>query len=118
MIALLIIINLLAEQVPVKIDLTENRMFTLSEQTRQILDRLEQDVIIYGAAEPGKEDRMVDEVVQRYSRRSPRASVEYLDPYRQPAFIRQFDPEGGDPRGQLYSGQRRQIPGHRQMGSV
>jgi len=93
-IALLIIINLLAEQVPVKIDLTENRMFTLSEQTRQILDRLEQDVIIYGVAEPGKEDRMVDEVVQRYSRRSPRVSVEYLDPYRQPAFIRQFDPEG------------------------
>ncbi|NLY89634.1 MAG: GldG family protein [Firmicutes bacterium] len=92
--ALLIVINLLAEQVPVKIDLTENRMFTLSGQTLQILDRLEEDVVIYGVAEPGKEDRMVDEVVQRYSRRSPRVSVEYLDPYRQPAFIRQFDPEG------------------------
>jgi ABC-2 type transport system permease protein len=93
-IVLLIVLNLLVEQVPVKIDLTENRMFTLSEQTLQILDRLEQDVIIYGVAEPGKENRMVDEVVKRYSRRSPRVSVEYLDPYRQPVFIKQFDPEG------------------------
>ena len=93
-VVLLIVLNLLVEQVPVKLDLTENRLFTLSEQTLQILDRLEQDVAIYGVAEPGKENRMVDEVARRYSRRTPRVSVEYLDPYRQPAFIRQFDPEG------------------------
>ncbi|NLZ43558.1 MAG: GldG family protein [Clostridia bacterium] len=93
-IVLLIVLNLLVEQAPVKIDLTENRMFTLSEQTLQILDRLEQDVVIYGVAEPGKENRMVDEVARRYSRRSPRVSVEYLDPYRQPAFIKRFDQEG------------------------
>lgn len=120
-VALLIIINLLVEQAPVKIDLTENRLYTLSGQTLQILDRLEQDVLIYGVAEPGKENLLVDEIVRRYSRRTPRISVEYLDPYRQPGFIKQFDPEGKGIREGSYivvSGEKYRVIDHLELFNV
>src|SRR5690554_560885 len=92
---LLILVNLLVDQVPLKADLTKNRLFSLSDQTYQVVDRLEQEVTIYGVAETGRENRLVDEILQKYSNRSKKVTLEYVDPYRNPGFFRQFT-DGSD----------------------
>lgn len=93
---LLILVNLLVDQVPLKADLTKNRLYSLSDQTYQVLDNLEQQVVIYGVAETGRENRLVDEILQKYSNRSKKVTLEYVDPYRNPGFFRQFTDDGGN----------------------
>ena len=54
-IAVLLVVNLLVEQLPVKFDLTRNKLFSLSEQTLDILEKLDRDINIYGLYEtPGR----------------------------------------------------------------
>ncbi|MDD2504392.1 MAG: hypothetical protein PHG58_11210, partial [Clostridia bacterium] len=42
--AALIVVNLAADLLPVRIDLTTNKMYSLSEQTENVLDNLDKDV--------------------------------------------------------------------------
>ena len=47
MVAALVLVNLLVDQFGVEADLTQNRLFTLSDQTIQLLDNLDADVTVY-----------------------------------------------------------------------
>ena len=41
---ILIVINLIIQQVPAEIDMTENKLFTLSQQTYDLIEKLEYDL--------------------------------------------------------------------------
>jgi ABC-2 type transport system permease protein len=62
--AILIIVNLVVGQIPFKIDLTENRLFSLSDQTDTILKNLDQEIQIIGLYKTGSEDKVFDEILQ------------------------------------------------------
>ena len=63
--AILIIVNLVVGQIPFKIDLTENRLFSLSDQTDTILKNLDQEIQIIGLYKTGSEDKVFDEILQK-----------------------------------------------------
>lgn len=92
--AILIVINLVVGQFSIKLDLTENKMFSLSQQTYDIIDALDQDITIYALVETGEENIVFDEVLQKYSDRSNSIKVEYRDPVLYPQFASQYDKEG------------------------
>ena len=46
-IAAVIVVNLLAGLIPLRLDLTRNKLYTLSEQTYDVLKNLDEDVTIY-----------------------------------------------------------------------
>ena len=52
-IAIVIVINLVVDQIDWKADLTQNQMFSLSDQTYKVLDSLKQDINIIGLYETG-----------------------------------------------------------------
>jgi len=87
---LLIGANLLVDQIPGSIDLTQNKMFSLSQQTYDILDALDQDVRIIGLYAPGTEIKSIDGILQKYADRSPYISVSYVDPVKNPAFAQKY----------------------------
>ncbi|NMA82537.1 MAG: GldG family protein [Epulopiscium sp.] len=93
-IAILLVINLVVEQMGIKIDLTQNALYSLSQQTYDILDGLEQDVTIYGLYETGQEQLMVKEVLDKYASRSKKINIQYKDPILYPQFALQYEKDG------------------------
>lgn len=88
--AILVMINYLAVRQSVRWDLTQNRIYSLSDQTRRILDGLDAPVRIrLFAQEPDfatYRDRL-----DEYANASSEVTVEYIDADRQPALARQYD---------------------------
>lgn len=92
--AILIVVNLVVGQIPYKLDLTENRMFSLSDQTDTILKNLDQEVQIIGLYKTGQENPMFDEILQRYRRGSKNISITYVDPVKNPTFSSKYTKDG------------------------
>lgn len=89
-----IVVNLLVTQLDLQVDMTENDVYTLSDQTRGILEKLEEDVTIYVLARRNEEPAQIMESLQRYAAASPRVRIETVDADRNPGFVAQYDPEG------------------------
>ena len=95
--ALLIAISILAGGIPLRVDLTIERYFTLSEQTNRILDGLSQPVRLVALYETGKEDPRVDELLKKYRSGSSRIQLSYIDPYYRPLELKRYEVDGQVP---------------------
>ena len=89
----LVVLNLIIQQIPSDIDMTDNKLFTLSDQTKDLIDKLEAPVTIYGLYPPGQESENVVEVVRKYERASRKITYEQIDPDKNPAFLQKYDTE-------------------------
>ncbi len=86
----LILVNLVVQRIPARVDLTGNQLFSLSEQSRQVIADLKKPVTIYGLFETGREPAQLVEILKRYEQESDLIRVEYIDPDLNPAFGRRF----------------------------
>lgn len=80
---LLIAVNYLASRRNHRWDLTANQQFSLSPQTRQILEKLDAPVSVLVFDRPTEFDRFRDRLGE-YQYVSNKVAVEYLDPDKQP----------------------------------
>jgi ABC-2 type transport system permease protein len=90
--AVVVVINVLVGQVPGKLDMTQNRIYSLSEETYTLLDQMKSDVTIVTVGRAGTEDPTVKEILGRYAARSRHVKLETIDPDRNPGWARQYDP--------------------------
>jgi hypothetical protein len=98
----LILVNLIFQQFSPQVDLTSNKLFSLSEQTIQVVDALKSPVTIYGLWQEGQESREIKEVVDLYTVRSRLINLEVVDPDRNPGLVLRFDKDNaGIDRGSL-----------------
>ena len=96
-IVMAIVLNLLVGLLDLKLDLTPNKLFSLSETTENILKELDSDVEIIGlfddaVVSSGSEYKQVTDLLSLYAK-SPRVTVRYIDPDRNPGIINQLDPD-------------------------
>ncbi|MBU8913238.1 MAG: GldG family protein [Spirochaetales bacterium] len=89
-----IVVNLLVAQLDLQIDMTENNVYTLSEQTRGIVDELDEQVTFYVLARRNEEPAQVMEALGRYEQASPWIRIETIDADANPGFVAQYDPDG------------------------
>jgi ABC-type uncharacterized transport system involved in gliding motility auxiliary subunit len=89
-----VVVNLLAEQIPWKADLTQNKLYSLSDQTVKLLQGLTSDVTITTLTKVGSEDPRVKEVLAKYALVSPHIKLQTLDPEKNPGWVRQYDKAG------------------------
>ena len=94
LLAALILVNVLFSQLGWRVDLTENELYTPSQDTKTILSKLEDDIVIYGFYNQGTDtnelnDRVI-KLVREYTDLSDRVSFEKIDPLANPAFANQF----------------------------
>jgi len=88
---ILVFATLLAYQVPWSYDMTKDKVFTLSEQSLEVLSRLESPVRIVAVYPTGHEDPMIRSLLAEYSRVGRgRIGVEYVDAERDPAALSQY----------------------------
>ena len=97
-IVLAIMLNLIIGMLDLRLDLTPNKLFSLSETTVDILNELDKDVEIIGLFDDGSvpSDRVYKQVTDLLSLydKYPRVTVRYVDPDRNPGIINQLDPDG------------------------
>ena len=90
-IAALILVNLLAGQFSLQKDLTSNKLFSLSEQTVQVLDKVTTPVKFYGLWRPGDENQQITNVIKLYLSKNRNISLEVIDPDKNPGFVLKYD---------------------------
>ena len=93
-IAIAIVVNILAAALPsswMEYDTSANQMFTLSEQTEQIVRSLDQEVTVYWIVRSGYEDIYLETLLGKYDALSDNLKVVQKDPDIYPAFAQQYE---------------------------
>jgi len=88
-IALIVLVNWFVNNHDKRWDMTPNKKYSLSEQTRKILKDLSKDVTIYAFDRERSFGERRD-VLGMYISASNRLKVKYVDPDRQPALAKEF----------------------------
>lgn len=89
--AILIVLNLIASSLDLKLDLTKNKLFSLSKESSQVLSSLKQNITIYAFFESGKEDTAIKSVLDKYGEASKKITVQYKDPVKYPEFAKKYN---------------------------
>ena len=95
-IAAAVLLNFIVAAVPAKyttFDLTEQKLYSIGETTRELLNALPEDVTLYFLTENGQEDEGVEKLLDSYGDASPRVKVERIDVVVQPAFSKKYSAE-------------------------
>lgn len=83
------VINLLAGEVPAKyttFDVTANKLYSLTEDTKTLLDGLEDTINIYVLSSESAQDTTVEKTLEQYEVLSDSITVTYVDPMVNPKF--------------------------------
>jgi ABC-type uncharacterized transport system involved in gliding motility auxiliary subunit len=89
-VGILVVIQAISLRNRLEIDLTRNNRFTLAPQTVNIVGALETDVTIEAFFRHSSPDRSrVQNLLERYARRSERLRYEFIDPDRRPLLARE-----------------------------
>ena len=98
----LILLNLIVGQLPLQIDLTDGGLYSLTDQTLQVIDQIDSPVVFYGFWRSGDENIQLMEVINLYLNRSRSIRLETLDPERNPNRVLRYDRDNqGIPYGTL-----------------
>ena len=96
MLVLAVLLNLLVRAIPAKyteFDLSEAKMYTLSDSTKALVEGLEKDVYIYYLCETGSEDTIITKLLDHYAAESGHLSWEQKDPTLYPTFAAKYGAE-------------------------
>lgn len=95
-IAILILINLVVGQFNKSFDLTKENTYALSDETVSVLKNLDTNINIYTMFSTGASDAVlnkVKQVMEQYSQKSNRISVENIDLYLHPDYAKKYSNE-------------------------
>ncbi|OLA25696.1 MAG: hypothetical protein BHW25_04235 [Faecalibacterium sp. CAG:82-related_59_9] len=90
---LVILLNLIVRAIPSRYtewDLSEAGLYTLSDNSIEVVKNLTQDVQIYYLAETGNEDVIISKLLDHYAAESSHLSWELKDPALYPTFATQY----------------------------
>ena len=96
LIAVIVVINLIVAEIPTRytqIDVSTQKLYTISDKTKEFLDELNQDVTIYHIVQNGNEDDVIEKLLKRYEETSDHIKVEKKDPVLYPNFTSQYTDE-------------------------
>jgi ABC-2 type transport system permease protein len=88
-----VLVNLFVEKLDLKVDMSTEGLYTLTEESEKIAADLENDITIYYVIQSGSEDTMVQEILNRYEKLSKHIKVETKDPVLYPKFVSNYTTE-------------------------
>lgn len=118
-IAAVVVVNLMVGELPSKyteIDVSDSKLYSIGEQTEEMLEKLDQDVTIYQIVQSGGEDENISSLLQRYEDESKYVTVEQKDPVVNPGFVSEYTKENlSDNSLIVVSGERSKIINYSDM---
>jgi ABC-type uncharacterized transport system involved in gliding motility auxiliary subunit len=88
--ALLISLNIAASYFNVRLDLSRDKLYSITEESTKILNDIKNPTKIYAFYEPGKVDAVIKIILDMYSAQSDKISVKYFDPETNPALVQKY----------------------------
>lgn len=88
--AILVVFNLVIHNLPstyTKFDFSDTKLLTLSQETKDLVGSMQEDVTVYLIAQTGSEDKTIVELLDKYKALSSNISVVYKDPVIYPNFV-------------------------------
>ena len=92
-VVLTVVVNMIAGKLPAKytnIDVTSNQLYTITEQTEEMLSNLTEDVTIYVISAEDNADATVNQTLKCYEEASSHITVSFIDPLVNPQFVNQY----------------------------
>jgi len=89
-IVIVLIVNMLVSKMNLEMDLTTQNLYTLTEDTKNVIKGLSDDITIYFIAQTDNEAEEFKKVVEKYDALSDKISLVYKDPTLYPKFASQF----------------------------
>lgn len=87
-VAIVIVVNLVAGQLPEKvkrIDISDNRIYEISDKSKKILKKLDTELTVQVFAEKDKADDRIKTFISKYASLSDKITVEWIDPVLHPS---------------------------------
>jgi hypothetical protein len=95
-IILLVLVNLVVGEFDKSFDLTADKEFALSEETKQVLDEVNEPITLYTTFQTSNNDSVigrVSQIIEQYRQSCSDISVENMDLYLHPDFAKKYSTE-------------------------
>jgi len=95
-VAIVVVVNIIVGEMPstwTNIDVTIDKMYSLTDQSKEYIANMKEDVTIYVLANEDNQDGTLQQTIQRYDDLSDHITVEYVDPTVNPMFYMQHTQE-------------------------
>lgn len=109
-IVLVVVVNLGLNYVPEQyssFDLTKNKLYRLTEETKAYLTDLSEDVTIYVLAEEGAGDENLEKTLEQMGDRSDHIRISYVSPSKNPNFYQNYTQEAPVSNSLIVEGEKR-----------
>ncbi len=96
-IAIVVVINVAVNYLPsnwTRIDLSQEQLFSMSEQTKEVVGGLNEDVTVYFVTQEGSEDDVLEEMLNQYRALSSHLKVQKVDTAVNPTFTSGYTTDG------------------------
>ena len=94
--AILVVVNLFASALPsslTKYDISASKLYSITSNTKVVVNALEEDVTIYWVVQSGAEDAVIENLLSKYDSLSDHISVVKKNPDVYPTFAQQYTDE-------------------------
>lgn len=95
-VVIIVVVNLIVDAFPstyTELDISDQKLFSIGDQTKDFLKELDKDVTIYQIAQSGSEDEAVSKLLKKYEEASDHIKVETKDPVVNPKFTSEYTDE-------------------------
>lgn len=89
-----IVVGAAADKIQLRWDLTENKLYALTDETKAVLAGLEEEVTLYYFASSGQEEDQIVRVLDMYRTASDKLKIVQIDPNTNPIEARRFTDKG------------------------
>ncbi len=89
-----VVVGAAADKIQLSWDLSENRIFALTKETKDVLDTLEDDVTLYYFVSEGQEEVQIQKTIEMYLTASSKLKLAKRDPATDPVAARKFTDKG------------------------
>ena len=94
--ALLVVVNILVSALPASLtqyDISASKLYSITSNTKVVVNSLEQDVTIYWIVQSGQEDSVLENLLDKYDSLSDHITVLKRNPDVYPTFAQQYTEE-------------------------
>lgn len=108
--AIVVLADLIVLKLPVgctRLDISSDRIYTLSRQTREVVQGLDSQVRLYLVAPRGKEDERLVRLLERYQDLDRHIFAEQVDPVADPGFVSSYTTDKVSDNSILVAGEQR-----------
>lgn len=92
-VVIVVVVNIVLAEMPstwTNIDISNERLYSLTDQTKEFVGNMEEDITIYVLTSEANQDTLLGQTLQRYDDLSGHITVSYVDPTVNPLFYSNY----------------------------